>query len=106
MAGKALIARRSSPKLARVVAPVKQAEPAGMAGRFLGRKPKRNSIAPQGRYKAFRPPIRHPLLRRIPHNLTLPCSPLEGKIMKIVVIGGTGLIGSKLVKKLREKGHD
>jgi uncharacterized protein YbjT (DUF2867 family) len=26
--------------------------------------------------------------------------------MKIVVIGGTGLIGSKLVKKLREKGHD
>jgi uncharacterized protein YbjT (DUF2867 family) len=26
--------------------------------------------------------------------------------MKIVVIGGTGLIGSKLVKKLREDGHD
>ncbi len=26
--------------------------------------------------------------------------------MKIVVIGGTGLIGSKLVKKLREQGHD
>lgn len=26
--------------------------------------------------------------------------------MKIVVIGGTGLIGSKLVKDLREKGHD
>jgi uncharacterized protein YbjT (DUF2867 family) len=26
--------------------------------------------------------------------------------MKIVVIGGTGLIGSKLVKTLREKGHD
>ena len=25
--------------------------------------------------------------------------------MKIVVIGGTGLIGSKLVKKLREEGH-
>ena len=31
---------------------------------------------------------------------------LESKIMKIVVIGGTGLIGSKLVKKLQEKGHD
>jgi uncharacterized protein YbjT (DUF2867 family) len=31
---------------------------------------------------------------------------MEGKIMKIVVIGGTGLIGSKLVKKLQEKGHD
>src|ERR1700722_13361789 len=26
--------------------------------------------------------------------------------MKVVVIGGTGLIGSKLVKKLREQGHD
>jgi uncharacterized protein YbjT (DUF2867 family) len=26
--------------------------------------------------------------------------------MKIVVIGGSGLIGSKLVKKLQEKGHD
>jgi uncharacterized protein YbjT (DUF2867 family) len=26
--------------------------------------------------------------------------------MKIVVIGGTGLIGSKLVNKLREKGHE
>src|SRR5262245_59906756 len=26
--------------------------------------------------------------------------------MKIVVIGGTGLIGSRLVAKLREQGHD
>jgi len=26
--------------------------------------------------------------------------------MKIVVIGGTGLIGSRLVKKLREQGHE
>src|SRR4051795_4810459 len=26
--------------------------------------------------------------------------------MKLVVIGGTGLIGSKLVKKLREHGHE
>ena len=26
--------------------------------------------------------------------------------MKIVVIGGTGLIGSKLVKTLRERGHE
>ena len=26
--------------------------------------------------------------------------------MKIVVIGGTGLIGSKLVEKLRVAGHD
>src|SRR6202040_3936809 len=27
-------------------------------------------------------------------------------IMKVVVIGGTGLIGSKLVNKLREHGHE
>ena len=26
--------------------------------------------------------------------------------MKIVVIGGTGLIGSNVVAKLRQKGHD
>src|SRR5262245_54781818 len=26
--------------------------------------------------------------------------------MKIVVIGGTGLIGSKVVEKLKQKGHD
>src|SRR5215831_10924333 len=31
---------------------------------------------------------------------------MKGAIMKIVVIGGTGLIGSKLVSKLREHGHE
>src|SRR6195256_2704676 len=31
---------------------------------------------------------------------------MKGTIMKIVVIGGSGLIGSKLVNKLREHGHD
>ena len=30
----------------------------------------------------------------------------EGNAMKIVVIGGSGLIGSKLVGKLRQAGHD
>ena len=30
----------------------------------------------------------------------------EGNAMKIVVIGGSGLIGSKLVEKLRQAGHD
>jgi uncharacterized protein YbjT (DUF2867 family) len=30
----------------------------------------------------------------------------KGEIMKIVVIGGTGLIGSRLVKKLGEHGHE
>jgi uncharacterized protein YbjT (DUF2867 family) len=31
---------------------------------------------------------------------------MKGAIMKIVVIGGTGLIGSKLVNKLHERGHE
>jgi uncharacterized protein YbjT (DUF2867 family) len=31
---------------------------------------------------------------------------MKETIMKIVVIGGTGLIGSKLVKKLHERGHE
>src|SRR5262249_8526577 len=30
----------------------------------------------------------------------------EVKVMKIVVIGGSGFIGSKLIPKLREKGHE
>jgi uncharacterized protein YbjT (DUF2867 family) len=33
-------------------------------------------------------------------------SKVKEAVMKIVVIGGTGLIGSKLVTKLRERGHD
>jgi uncharacterized protein YbjT (DUF2867 family) len=31
---------------------------------------------------------------------------IKEAIMKIVVIGGTGLIGSRLVRKLREQGHE
>jgi uncharacterized protein YbjT (DUF2867 family) len=30
----------------------------------------------------------------------------EGQLMKIVVIGGSGLIGTKLVSRLRQKGHE
>src|SRR5213075_1931468 len=29
-----------------------------------------------------------------------------GKSMKIIVIGGTGLIGSKVVEKLKQRGHE
>jgi uncharacterized protein YbjT (DUF2867 family) len=36
----------------------------------------------------------------------MPSSKTEETIMKIVVIGGTGLIGSKLVDNLREDGHE
>jgi uncharacterized protein YbjT (DUF2867 family) len=39
-------------------------------------------------------------------GLEKPQSKVKGTIMKIVVIGGTGLIGSKLVNKLREHGHE
>src|SRR5882724_4118960 len=35
-----------------------------------------------------------------------PCGRHEKEDMKIVVIGGTGLIGSKLVSKLTEHGHE
>src|SRR5712672_656295 len=36
----------------------------------------------------------------------MPRSRMKETIMKIVVIGGTGLIGSKLINKLREQGHE
>src|SRR5213595_3739725 len=36
----------------------------------------------------------------------MPRSRMKETIMKIVVIGGTGLIGSKLVNTLREHGHE
>jgi uncharacterized protein YbjT (DUF2867 family) len=36
----------------------------------------------------------------------MPWSSMKERNMKIVVIGGTGLIGSKLVTKLREHGHE
>src|SRR5437016_9836480 len=36
----------------------------------------------------------------------MPWSRMKETIMKIVVIGGTGLIGSKLVNKLRQHGHE
>jgi uncharacterized protein YbjT (DUF2867 family) len=31
---------------------------------------------------------------------------MRGEVVKIVVIGGTGLIGSKVVEKLKQKGHE
>src|SRR5271157_5683896 len=31
---------------------------------------------------------------------------MRGEVMKIVVIGGTGLIGSKVVEKLKQRGHE
>src|SRR6185436_14381926 len=58
-------------------------------GRFVARVRKPDS----------RPP--HPSgARRAPHNIS------GERTMKIVVIGGTGLIGSKLVARLTEQGHE
>ena len=46
---------------------------------------------------------RHLLLDR---NVGLTAkSSTKGEVMKIVVIGGTGLIGSKVVSKLTQLGH-
>jgi uncharacterized protein YbjT (DUF2867 family) len=39
-------------------------------------------------------------------GMKMPQLRMKETIMKIVVIGGTGLIGSKLVNKLREHGHE
>jgi uncharacterized protein YbjT (DUF2867 family) len=39
-------------------------------------------------------------------GLEMPRSKIKETIMKIVVIGGTGRIGSKVVNKLREHGHE
>src|SRR3982751_4833521 len=36
----------------------------------------------------------------------IPMDSGEDRTMRIVVIGGTGLVGSKLVAKLRDQGHD
>jgi uncharacterized protein YbjT (DUF2867 family) len=42
----------------------------------------------------------------MPGPTILPSTMLKETIMKIVVIGGSGLIGSKLVPKLRQNGHE
>src|SRR6185436_17806630 len=46
--------------------------------------------------------------RPAPHGRRQPCRPHceKGIAMKIVVIGGTGLIGSKVVQNLTVLGHD
>jgi uncharacterized protein YbjT (DUF2867 family) len=47
-------------------------------------------------------------LRRCPHRQRrkLSCTDWKGHTVKIVVVGGTGLIGSKVVAKLRDDGHE
>ena len=45
-------------------------------------------------------------IRRIARQLTKVKRNYNIKTMKLIVIGGTGLIGTKVVKGLREKGHE
>jgi uncharacterized protein YbjT (DUF2867 family) len=45
-------------------------------------------------------------IRRIARQLTKVKRNYNIKTMKLIVIGGTGLIGTKVVKDLREKGHE
>src|SRR5512135_807293 len=51
-------------------------------------------------------PVRSVLAITRDRRSEMPWSAQKETIMKIVVIGGTGLIGSKLVNKLREHGHE
>jgi hypothetical protein len=55
------------------------------------------------------PRLSHPSGRILPlHSTARPIGGRQkwGKVMKIVIIGGTGLISTKLASRLREKGHD
>src|SRR5262249_16920457 len=53
-----------------------------------------------------REPRPQPLRSRSWPLLTRLGGQTKGACMKIIVIGGSGLIGSKLVNKLREQGHE
>jgi uncharacterized protein YbjT (DUF2867 family) len=57
----------------------------------------------QGGHKVFRPDFRHPPL--IDRDLRGRYR-MKERSMKIVVIGGSGLIGTKLVGRLRQSGHE
>jgi hypothetical protein len=53
--------------------------------------------------------LSHPSGRIVPlHSTARPIGGRQkwGKVMKIVITGGTGLIGTKLASRLREKGHN
>src|SRR5215207_7106586 len=61
-------------------------------------------MALEGRRKVFRLVCRHSPLSRS-QRMWSRHGPKE-KVMKIVVKGGSGLIGTKVVNRLRERGHD
>jgi uncharacterized protein YbjT (DUF2867 family) len=48
----------------------------------------------------------YPVFSEHDRPVEMPRPKIKETIMKIVIIGGSGLIGSKLVKQLREQGHE
>src|SRR5262249_8192911 len=68
-----------------------------------GRITKAASMAIQGCRKDFPSPRAHYRFTSV--ALVRPISKWR-EVMKIVVIGGSGLIGSTVVKRLRQKGHE
>jgi uncharacterized protein YbjT (DUF2867 family) len=72
--------------------------------------------APKSKDAGFAPNLLQPFsnaqlwanlaIRRIARQLTKVKRNYNIKTMKLIVIGGTGLIGTKVVKDLREKGHE
>jgi hypothetical protein len=58
----------------------------------------------EGRCKVFRPARRHSPFTSIAMDVV--DGQTEERNMKIVVIGGSGLIGTKLVNRLRQQGHN
>src|SRR4029077_12744534 len=82
----------------------------GRQGRLLsGRDARHHSHAPgsdQRRAPRVSAGLRQHVTARRPHDGRSIIQTLKGFAMKVVIIGGSGLIGSKLVARLREQGHD
>jgi uncharacterized protein YbjT (DUF2867 family) len=100
--------RRSGSRLCRV-------SEQSVAGRVY--RVGRNTAAAARLQRAQPPPYATAFDRFIPSGiesdatasgLGAPCleTIMKGEVMKIVVIGGTGLIGSKVMDKLKQKGHE
>ncbi len=97
---------RSRERLGEEVGPAHQ----GRQGRLLsGRAARHHGHAPgSDQRRAPRVPagLRENVTARRPHDGRSIIQTLKGFAMKVVIIGGSGLIGSKLVARLREQGHD
>jgi uncharacterized protein YbjT (DUF2867 family) len=64
-------------------------------------------MAIEGGRKDFRRGFNHPLATSTATDRAVTKRQImRGQVMKIVVVGGSGLIGTKLVKRLRDFGHE